>query len=45
MDLGPSYNEKVKEAKQKLNFDDVQNWKEVCDYSGDFKTPVDPKSV
>jgi len=44
VDLGPSFNLQVKEAKQKLNFEDLENWRQVCDYSGSFKDPVDVKS-
>jgi len=41
VDLGPSINSKVKEMKETMNFEELLNWKEVCDYSGSFKTPVD----
>jgi len=41
VDLGPSYNAQVKEAKQKLNFEEVFAWREMCDYSGSFKVPSD----
>ena len=38
IDLGPSYNEAVKEMKSKFGFQHLALWREHCDYSGDLRT-------
>ena len=38
VDLGPSYNDSVKKMKAKFLFEPMTDWRDVCDYSGDFRS-------
>jgi len=40
VDLGPSYNAEVAKSKERFNFINTLDWKEMCDYSGPFKDPA-----
>jgi hypothetical protein len=40
LDLGPSKKDDIAAAKAKFGFDDTNEWQHMCDYTGDFVTPV-----
>ena len=41
IDLGPSYNDQVRDLKTKFGFEHIGNWRDICDYSGDFRSLLD----
>eukprot|EP01084_Bolivina_argentea_P114507 203828_1 len=38
IDLGPSYNKQVQNLKTKFGFEHSNEWREICSYSGDFRS-------